>query len=146
MGLYNFQKRFAPMILSGEKQHTIRAVRKHPDKPGNTMHLFTGLRTKKTQLLMRVPCVKVDEIVIEMQKAKGPGVLTRGLLFPHVLINGEDLSRDELEALARSDGFRNFPEMILFWREPKNRLPFKGHIIYWRFDLLEIRGEICAKN
>jgi hypothetical protein len=27
MGLYNFEERFVPKILAGEKTHTIRAVR-----------------------------------------------------------------------------------------------------------------------
>jgi uncharacterized protein YqfB (UPF0267 family) len=38
MGLYNFQSRFVPKILAGEKTHTIRAVRANPDKPGNVLH------------------------------------------------------------------------------------------------------------
>jgi len=49
VGLYNFRERFAPFILSGKKTHTIRAVRIHPDKPGNILYLYTGLRTKKGQ-------------------------------------------------------------------------------------------------
>jgi hypothetical protein len=40
MGLYNFQPRFVPFILSGEKTHVIRSVRKHPDKPGDTLYLY----------------------------------------------------------------------------------------------------------
>lgn len=122
MGLYNFQKRFVPKILSGEKQHTIRAIRANPDKPGNTLHLYTGLRQKGARLLMRVPCVKVEEIEIRA-----------GIFFDEnhasVTIDGVKLDREEREALARRDGFSNFEEMIHFWR---GRLPFKGHIIHWR--------------
>lgn len=54
MGLYNFQSRFVPFIIAGKKTHTIRAIRVHPDKPGNTLYLYTGLRTKKAKLLMCV--------------------------------------------------------------------------------------------
>jgi hypothetical protein len=50
-----------------------------------------------------------------------------------VLIDGQELSADEREALARRDGFPNFEEMIWFWQQPKNRLPFRGHIIHWQF-------------
>lgn len=121
MGLYNFQARFVPFILSGEKKHTIRAIRAHPDKPGNTLHLYTGLRTKRSKLLMRAVCVKVEEIAI------GNG-------FGHgsVFINDVELSESEREQLARRDGFSSFQEMLKFWKTPKNRLPFLGHIIHWR--------------
>lgn len=51
MGLYNFQERFVAAILAREKRHTIRGLRAHPDEPGDTMHLYTGLRTKKSRLL-----------------------------------------------------------------------------------------------
>lgn len=132
MGLYNFQPQFVPFILRGEKKHTIRATRKHPDAPGKTLHLYTGLRTKKAKLLKRVTCVKVEEITIEMRLYEGKSVLARGCIFPHVIIDGVDLERDELEALARRDGFSSFQEMLRFWREPKDRLPFHGQIIHWR--------------
>lgn len=122
MGLYNFQARFVPKILSGEKQHTIRAVRANPDKPGNILHLYVGLRQKGARLLMRVPCVKVEEIEIK-----------DGAFFDEnhasVTIDGQRLGRDERESLAVRDGFQSFEEMIQFWR---GRLPFRGHIIHWR--------------
>jgi hypothetical protein len=114
MGLYNFQKRFVPKILAGEKTHTIRAIRANPDKPGNTLHLYTGLRQKGAKLLMRVPCVKVEDILIT------PGHVVR--------IGGEYLAGDECEALARRDGFDSFAEMMQFW---DGRLPFQGQIIHW---------------
>ena len=122
MGLYNFQARFVPFILSGRKTHTIRAVRAHPDKPGNTLHLYTGLRTKKARLLMRVPCVKVEEIAITSD-----AIFSTGTVF--IEIDGVILSPDEKEQLARRDGFKDFEEMLAFWN---GRLPFLGHIIHWK--------------
>jgi len=47
MGLCNFKPRFVEPILSGEKTRKIRAPRKgHQDQPGDTMHLYPGLRQK----------------------------------------------------------------------------------------------------
>ncbi len=120
MGLYNFQSRFVPKVLSGEKTHTIRATRANPDKPGNTLHLYTGLRTKKAKLLMRVPCMKVEEILIDCTPGGEP---------TNIAIDGVWLSRSEREALAIRDGFSSFFEMMEFWR---GRLPFRGHVIHWR--------------
>jgi hypothetical protein len=114
MGLYNFKARFVDKILSGAKTHTIRAIRAHPDKPGNTLHLYTGLRHKGARLLMRATCTKVQQIEIRANS---------------VWIDGELMFADECELLARRDGFENFTEMWKFWEE---RLPFVGHIIHWR--------------
>jgi hypothetical protein len=128
MGLYNFQKRFVPFILDGRKTHTIRGLRVHPDKPGNTLHLYTGLRLKRikgksqAKLLMRVPCVRVEEIEI----------VDGGFGDEHhatIRVAGEILEKDEREALARRDGFESLEQMIHFWR---GRLPFRGHIIHWK--------------
>jgi hypothetical protein len=117
MGLYNFKKQFVEAILSGRKNHTIRAHRKHPDHPGDTMHLYTGLRTKKARLLMRRPCVKVEDIVIEE------------LCTVQVYIDGVELDLAEKQRLAVADGFKDFAEMKEFWRD---RLPFAGQIIHWQ--------------
>jgi hypothetical protein len=121
MGLYNFQKRFKRFILNGTKRHTIRATRKYPDKPGDTMHLYTGLRQKGAELLMRVPCVKVEEIEID---ACGHECNCD----PFVSIDGVELEESEREGLARRDGFKNFESMLDFWA---GRLPFRGHITHW---------------
>lgn len=128
MGLYNFKERFAPFILDGSKTHTIRGKRKHPDRPGNTLHLFTGLRTRNARLLMRQPCVAVHEITIEV-------IETNLLDVWRITIDGDELAPDEMQALAWSDGFREngrelaLRTMMAFW---KGRLPFLGHIIHWQ--------------
>jgi hypothetical protein len=121
MGIYNFQQRFVPMIMAGRKTHTIRARRANPDKPGNTLHLYTGLRRPGAALLMRVPCTAVEEIEIGI--TPGNGRVVR--------INGVALDHTESDALAKRDGFKDFSDMMAFW---DGRLPFKGQIIHWRFD------------
>ena len=119
MGLYNFQKRFARFVRDGSKRHTIRAKRKHPDKPGDTLHLYTGLRTKNAELLGRAICVRVEDIRIDQNCG--------------VLVDGERLRLSERNALAFCDGFRSrgvdhaFEEMMEFWN---GRLPFSGDIIH----------------
>jgi hypothetical protein len=129
MGLYNFQKRFVQPIQSGQKKHTIRATRRHPDKVGNIAHLYTGLRVKNAaRLLGRYPIVRIEEIeIFEGCQCHKPTNPPCPLAF-RVKIAGEELNGDEREKLARLDGFENFKEMQQFW---KGRLPFKGQIIHW---------------
>lgn len=130
MGLYNFQPRFVPFIKAGTKKHTIRKKRKHPDKPGNTLHLYTGLRLKpikgvsQAKLILRATCVKVE--VIEIWQTQAGEV---DPMYTAVRIDGCDLSPDEKTQLARRDGFSDFHEMMNFW---DGRLPFEGHIIHWK--------------
>lgn len=121
MGLYNFQARFVPKIEAGEKTHTIRAKRKHPDKPGDLMYLYTGLRTKQARRLRAggrsdVPvCAAVQDIRI-----------TTGL---QIIIDGERLTLDEADQFARRDGFQNYGDMMRYWGE---NLPFNGDVLHWR--------------
>jgi hypothetical protein len=116
MGLYNFKAQFVPHILDGSKTHTIRAARVHPDKPGNTLHLYTGLRQKGARLLMRAKCTKVETIEIRAEDQT-------------IRVDGEWLSESEEEQLAKRDGFKSHAEMMRFW---EGRLPFYGHIVHWR--------------
>jgi hypothetical protein len=131
VGLYNFKKRFAPFVLDGTKRHTIRAKRKHPDKPGNIVHLYTGLRTRRAKLLGRSICIKVEEIRISAAQ--------------QVFIDGVELNLDEKNALAFCDGFRSrgiehaFEEMMGFW---EGRLPFTGDIIHWSKQLVRVGAEV----
>ena len=130
MGLYNFQKRFVPFILSGAKQHTIRATRKNPDKVGNTAHLFTGLRTKQAMLLGRYPITKIEDIEI-CAGCDCHEPLDDCPELPKVVIAGDELSNDECEKLARLDGFESFEDMATFW---EGRLPFKGTVTHWKWN------------
>jgi predicted transcriptional regulator len=128
MGLYNFQPRFAPFILAGEKKHTIRALRANPDKPGNTLHLYVGLRHKNPRLLGRFECTRVESITISVSQRPFDPDSHRGAEW-HVFVEGVELSESECEALAVRDGFKDFAEMKEFWAD---RLPFNGQIIHWK--------------
>ena len=132
MGLYNFEERFVPFILDGRKRHTIRAIRANPDKPGNTLHLYTGLRHKGARCLIRPVCTKREDILITVSRL--------------VRIDMEWLDEEECELLARADGFESFCDMMEFWVKPKNRLPFSGHIIHWKLPSPRIPMRIRAQR
>lgn len=127
MALYNFQKRFAPKILSGQKRHTIRAKRNRRTRPGETCHLYIGLRSKGAQLLMRSSCVRVEDIRIVGGIVSFKPLRIRPF---RIYIDGVELSTDESDRLARTDGFNSLGDMAHFW---KGRTPFVGDIIHWKF-------------
>lgn len=116
MPAYSFKPQFVPFILAGEKTHTIRSPRRHAQRTDQLCHLYTGMRTRQCRKLFTAPCLKVERIVIGAN-----GV---------VIVDGEQLAKDEREALARRDGFQSFSDMLAFW---DGRLPFEGHIIHWDY-------------
>lgn len=135
MGLYNFRPRFVPYVLDGTKTHTIRAERKVEDEPGSTMHLFTGLRTKKARLLLRAPMVKWEPIVIDPAKRL-------------IALSETQLREDEMNALAWRDGFRPewlglkvspFDLMLEFWRDAHPHVArFAGRLKHWDFEARQV--------
>jgi hypothetical protein len=122
MAAYNFQLRFVERILNGTKRHTIRATRKRRTKVGETLYLFTGMRTKKCKRLLEVVCTKVGDIDIFLCP------LVFGGYGAGVVIDGEALDESERERLAWADGFASFKAMLDFW---EGKLPFHGEIIHW---------------
>lgn len=121
MPAYNFKERFARKVQSGEKLHTIRATRKDGHRPivGQPMHAYSGLRTKKTKLLLLSTISKVDRIKINVDGSIV--VEARGRL-----------TVDEAHALAMADGFTSANELYEFFKETHG-LPFEGDLIHWRF-------------
>ena len=117
MPALNFQKRFAPLVESGEKRQTIRKYRKdgRDAKPGDTLFLYTGMRTKACRLIATVRC-----------EATFPMRLTRER--PTDLTPTELLLDDEFA--AKLDGFESHAEM-LDWFEKTHGLPFTGLLIRW---------------
>jgi hypothetical protein len=151
MGLYNFQERFVPFIKDGSKPHTIRAIRKYPQKVGALMHLFFGLRTKySTRIIPALPCKSVKTIIfyddgdvfihpeiLNIEQATQFVEITNLHIARRTLHLLDDTDKDEL---AWRDGFRVddkgtrkgcFYLMLRWWRQT-HELPFAGHIQYWK--------------
>ncbi len=130
MPALNFQKQFAAAVESGKKRQTIRCHRKDGRPhvlPGQTLKLYTGMRTKECRLLAMVRCISVEVVTIDRD---GVG-LGEGTL--RVIWLGEASSfirRGMLEGLAIADGFKDWPAMREWFRETHG-LPFHGSLIKW---------------
>lgn len=91
-------------------------------KPGDTLHLFTGQRTKECRKLGQALCLAVTPITIGEPDEYGPVIF----------LAGRGPSPAECEALARLDtaGLWGAAELITFFRDTYG-LPFKGELICW---------------
>ena len=126
--LINFTK-FIDKILSGEKCQTIRQPRKLPIKPGDTLNLYTGLRTKDCQLLGTAVCEKIVPIKIEVFDFGHTVFYTHklGIFNP-----ADDYIKNEI---SKADGFDNYGQMECFFvntykLKPKDIKDFE--IIAWK--------------
>lgn len=115
MPAINFKKQFAELIESGEKRQTIRPLRKRPIKPGETLFLYTGLRTKQSRKLKEVVCKNVSPVII------GPGWIE---------LNERMLDMKETYEVARRDGFIKLLSFFNFFRKQYGS-PFYGVLIQW---------------
>ena len=115
MPAYSFQEQFAPAVEQGKKRQTIRPPRKRPTRPGDTLYLYTGMRTRRCRLLRVATCRAVTPITIHPD---------------HVILDGRRLSPEETLALARADGFENVEAFFDFFRR-RYGLPVRLELVEW---------------
>ncbi len=116
MPALNFQPHFAELVESGKKCQTIRPPRKRPIKVGDTLYLYTGMRTKACRKLGEVEVESVAQIQIRNER--------------DVWVNSKQLDVDQRLSLAAKDGFDWFSEMA-DWFDRRYGLPFNGALIRW---------------
>ena len=118
MPALNFFRRFAGAVERREKRQTIRRSLARPIREGDELALYTGQRTRWCRLLGRATCIRV----VDVELYEG-GPIVGGV---HV----------EPDTFARSDGFRDYREMVQ-WFKNTYGLPngcggaFRGVLIQW---------------
>ncbi len=117
MPALNFKKQFAPKVESGKKRQTIRRKRrdgKYP-RPGQTLYLYTGMRTKSCRKLGEETCKSSLPILIDGR---------------NVVVGGQLLSADEELKLAQADGFEGVEDFRNFFSN-QDADAFDGVLICW---------------
>lgn len=136
MPAYNFQRQFVPLILSGEKPHTIRRKRKRATVEGDQLSLYTGMRTKSCVLIASVPCTKIEPIRFYLDRSEmciwspeQPG----DLYYSEVEEIGSFrlMTADEVNALAHADGFEDVYDFFDFFKRYKSDYLDDFEIIHW---------------
>lgn len=140
MVAYSFNRRFEEPILAGTKCGTIRAVgRRRHARPGETVQLYRGMRTRHCRLLGTSTCFEVEPIrLLIVDAATSPRILgitigaqKRGQRAPVFLDVPE-----AVDIFARGDGFSDGASMARFWCEAHRDLISAGSLL---FDGLWIR-------
>lgn len=121
MPILNFNKKFASKVKRGLKTQTIRRFRKFPIKPGDKLYLYTGLRTKYAKKLREAICIDTEIIRIDHDGIERERRLRKS--FFH--------EREALNRFAKSDGFKDWNEMLTWWLKVHG-LPFEGTLISWK--------------
>ena len=89
MPAYNFKKQFAPLVGSGEKRQTVRFPRKRQTVKGDTLYLYTGMRTSACRKLVDpTPCTAVLPVMFN----------DLGMI-----LDGAALQPDQADAFAQAD-------------------------------------------
>lgn len=145
--LFGF-KVFQDLVINGTKPHTIRRISKRPPpRVGQTLHLYTGTRTKAChQLIPDIPCLGAQPIKIRTRWADGT-------LHGTIELAGVVLTPLQMLRLIWNDGFRvgpNGPVADLkgfhdFFVIPgMDVIEVDGHLISWHEHSLLHIGETAA--
>lgn len=104
---------FVKKIKRGSKKHTIRQDKNNRWRPGMPIHFCTGLRTKKYKCFKKGICSGTQKIRIDSS-------------IKRIIVDGWRLSLEEMQWLAKNDGFKNLKQFFEYFNEP-----FEGKIIHW---------------
>ena len=114
---------FKDKIIGGSKRQTIRGIRKHPIKEGETLYMWWKQRSPEREKLGEAKCISVKLIRLDDDSVR--------ILDPENLCNTTVYStKEKLDRFAVSDGFNNWQELVEFF-ETTHGLPFKGVLIEW---------------
>lgn len=116
--LLGFKKRFAKPIQKGTKVMTIRKRRKVTPKIGEPIYMYSGLRTKHTELISnKHRLTGMQRVDIEMYVHSYTDYVL------NIKVDGRKLdSHEKVLEFCVSDGFEDVQDFVVYWycehREP----------------------------
>jgi hypothetical protein len=122
MVAYSFAPQFEHPLRARTKRQTIRAPRKRHAKPGETLQLYIGMRTRSCRLIDTPTCTAIWPITLDIARRE---IQTQDRILTH---------QEDLDAFARSDGFKDWWEMRDFWKLKHGTAalqPWQGFLIRW---------------
>jgi hypothetical protein len=119
--LLGFKKRFVEPINKGTKIHTFREEPKRMPKPGEILHMYTGLRTKHCELIGKDKTLKSMQMLLM--------IFTGGRIS--VFVDLKRLTKSVREELYVNDGFANEADFLAYWNPEREEKKFEGIIFHW---------------
>ncbi len=113
----SFKEKFVPDIEAEIKDQTIRVRGKRKFKPGDTLHLFTGLRTKKCRKIGTATVSEVFDIDI-----------LQATILRYRIVRTDCVGA--LEEIIRRDGFKSEDDFFAFFKRQYGEV-FYGQVIRW---------------
>ncbi len=112
--LLGFKKRFVGNIQLGSKIFTLRKETKRLPKIGETLHMYTGLRTANCELISnKEKLISIQKVIISINLYAFD--LTSEGWFLGIMVDGRGLEYDEIEDFVRYDGFYTRQDFIDYW-------------------------------
>jgi hypothetical protein len=105
---------FTDKVERGEKLQTVR--REARCKVGDSLQLFTGMRTKNCRKLADAICTDVDYCAIR----------------PEYITFGDASRHPDARMFALADGFGSYSDMVTWFQKQYECYAFIGKVIKWR--------------
>lgn len=151
--LLGFKPQFVNPILQDIKWFTLRDKRKVTPKLGETLHMYTGLRTNNCKPITKKHTLKaMYPVHIKIKITGKPGIHAAKV---QIVINNLTLSNFDLREFVVRDGFENIEKFIQYWTENysnKNvnikQVIYAWHDIpvHWHKNVLESNGIPFSKT
>lgn len=128
MVAYSFQAQFRAPIIAGTKRQTLRNDRKRHAREGETLQLYTGMRTRQCRLIGTATCLGVSPVRLDFGNGRVEFLETGNVAT----------TLDELHAFAQIDGFPSWGHLKEFWFTEHGRVTaWEGVRISWGDTLIE---------
>lgn len=127
--LLGFKKRFKQPILDGTKKFTIRERRKIEPKIGETLYMYTGLRTSDCEKISdkhKLVSIQIVDLIV---------IKVNGHITVDVAVDARILSDEEIEHFVVADGFTDPLDFADYWLEGARTYP-DGTAVAERHDLI----------
>jgi len=111
--LLGFKPRFKEPIQLGTKVFTMRKKRKIEPKIGETLFMYTGLRTPKCELISnKEKLISTQKAWVKIECRIGDVVYSDSL---KICIDGRALSDIEISEFVKYDGFYHEYDFVDYW-------------------------------